>query len=593
MTTNGEDAFGGRTASSADAAAGSSRDGTVASAREGSERRPRVVTSKAVEPDVVEPDAADAASADAGAESDGVVSDAAAFDDAVLSGAASSGVAPDDVGSSEGGGYAESESDDSFGSDSGESAEFTDSPDGHDAAASPESTANTEIFVTPSPQKETDIPSFGSAAQRRRSAQALAASGRRPPSFAQRPESPAESAPLAQSEPGSESEPLTQHGSTDDLVSQEALLAAKPAEDAVSQEIPASSQPAETSNSAVSPSAVASSSPDAAATAASSSTRDPSSGPVRFAAPAQSSGSSVLTVPPESSEAAAPSDASTPITSSSATRPPLTSRQRRRLWTSTQPGAWMMVLAPGLAGTIIAAVLASRFGSSASVASGSSPSVFGVWLQDLWLLIAWALCYCVQFTAARWLVSRRVHRYLTPMLVFGGATVVVGLPFVILHPAILWWAPVYLVLAGLTLRAAYIHQERSLWANAADVLAASLIGAIAGSAAAGFRPSGIPRAAIMAAAAFLMVEYGSALFVKTMIRGFGDPRYHFLSVIWHTAMAIAAFLVQPLWGAIAVVLLMRATMLPMRSERVRPLYIGIGEGVVLSVAFVAVLVVVL
>ena len=260
--------------------------------------------------------------------------------------------------------------------------------------------------------------------------------------------------------------------------------------------------------------------------------------------------------------------------------PHLTARQRRRLWISTQPGAWMMVLAPGLAGTIIAGVLALRFGASAS----------SVWLRDLWLLLAWALCYCVQFTAARWLVSRRVHRYLTPMIVYGVALAVVGLPLVVIHSAILWWAPVYLVLAGLSLWAAYTHRERSLWANAADVVAASLIGAIAGSAVAGFRPSDIPRAALVAAMAFLMLEYGSALFVKTMIRKFGDPRYHILSVLWHAAMAAAGFLVQPLWGAIAVVLLLRAIMLPMRSERIRPLYVGVEEGVVLAVAFVVILV---
>ena len=87
-----------------------------------------------------------------------------------------------------------------------------------------------------------------------------------------------------------------------------------------------------------------------------------------------------------------------------------------------------------------------------------------------------------------------------------------------------------------------------------------------------------------------MVEYGSALFVKTMIRKFGDPRYHILSVLRHAAMAAAGFLVQPLWGAIAVVLLLRAIMLPMRSERIRPLYVGVEEGVVLAVAFVVILV---
>ena len=60
----------------------------------------------------------------------------------------------------------------------------------------------------------------------------------------------------------------------------------------------------------------------------------------------------------------------------------MTSRRKtlKRDWFDNQPGAWVMVMLPAVAGFFIG----------------------GPNLDTLWLLATWAVCYCVQFSAAHW-----------------------------------------------------------------------------------------------------------------------------------------------------------------------------------------------
>lgn len=51
------------------------------------------------------------------------------------------------------------------------------------------------------------------------------------------------------------------------------------------------------------------------------------------------------------------------------------------------------------------------------------------------------------------------------MIVYSAALCVVGLPFVIMRPGALRWAPSFVVLAGLSFLAAWLRRERSLWGN--------------------------------------------------------------------------------------------------------------------------------
>ena len=86
----------------------------------------------------------------------------------------------------------------------------------------------------------------------------------------------------------------------------------------------------------------------------------------------------------------------------------MTSRRKtlKRDWFDNQPGAWVMVMLPAVAGFFIG----------------------GPNLDTLWLLATWAVCYCVQFSAAHWFKAHFSRRYLPPMLTYAVALIVIGLP---------------------------------------------------------------------------------------------------------------------------------------------------------------------
>lgn len=200
----------------------------------------------------------------------------------------------------------------------------------------------------------------------------------------------------------------------------------------------------------------------------------------------------------------------------------------------------------------------------------------------LWLTFAWLLCYCVQFTVARWLRSRFRRRYLPPVVAYAAALAVIGIPLVVLHPRLLIWAPWYAVCAGVTFLGAWLRRDRSLWANAASVSAASMMAAVVCAfddpMSSALLPRGLALAAIVA-----LTQYGSVLYVKTMIRERRNPRYLAASWIWHVALVILAPFVPgssavPL-TAISAALLARAVMLPLigRRTHVRPIVVGLVE----------------
>ncbi|WP_163200812.1 YwiC-like family protein [Bifidobacterium avesanii] len=221
-----------------------------------------------------------------------------------------------------------------------------------------------------------------------------------------------------------------------------------------------------------------------------------------------------------------------------------TSRPRRpkskfsRLWVPNQPGAWVMVLAPAVAGTLAG----------------------GTGWRGAWLTVAWLGCYCTQFTAARWLASHGRRRYLAPVLTYAGVTCALGLPLLIMEPRLLWWAPFYVVVAGASFLLAWMRRDRSLAAQTAAVLAAGGIGA----AAAGM--GAITRASAVVGIAFALFEFGQLLFVPSMAVGRAGREsthaYYIASVALSAALACAGFAVHPLLGAAGVLLFARAAALP-------------------------------
>ena len=284
-------------------------------------------------------------------------------------------------------------------------------------------------------------------------------------------------------------------------------------------------------------------------------------------------------------------------------------------WIPDQPGAWAMALLPAIAGVIIA-----------------GPSV-----DTIWLLAAWIVCYCVQFSAARWLKSRCSPRYLPPALAYTVALAIVGVPFLITHAGILRWAPLYIVLAAASMVAAWLRKERSLWGNAVAVVAASTMTVVIGSFTSrpqraclkqdipigtdtptfsacnpgtmyaavrdmpaierlfdlqAWWPEGaLPPEGLVATLLFAVTQFGSVLFVKTMIRERGKRGWLWASWIWHgalfaTAMMFQAMTPNPMHNLLtllpmiaAAALLTRAIALPLvaRTRTIKPMIVGVTE----------------
>ncbi|WP_094662389.1 YwiC-like family protein [Bifidobacterium tissieri] len=259
---------------------------------------------------------------------------------------------------------------------------------------------------------------------------------------------------------------------------------------------------------------------------------------------------------------------------------PLTVRD----WIPSQPGAWAMAIIPALAGVVLA----------------------GANVTTIWLLICWILCYCVQYTTARWLKSRYSRRYLPPTILYTAVLAVIGIPFVIAHPDVLLWAPPLAVLALLSFVAAKRRQERSIWANIVVILAACCMTVIIcwiGPAA----PNGsswtslvasqwtsppLPADGMIAALILALYEFGSVLFVKTMIRERGNRAYLFASWIWHMCLVVGGFLTDPWLCGMGLMLLARSIILPLvdRRRKTKPVIVGMTELVTILMTFVVVII---
>ncbi|WEV72327.1 YwiC-like family protein [Bifidobacterium sp. ESL0790] len=294
------------------------------------------------------------------------------------------------------------------------------------------------------------------------------------------------------------------------------------------------------------------------------------------------------------------------------------------IWLPDQPGAWVMALFPALGGIVIG----------------------GVSWRNVWLLVAWTLCYCFQFSAARWLGVRsheakdaKKHRsatgnspkkrhsnvYFVPAAAYLVATAIVGIPVFVFAPKLLWWIPAYAILAVLSFVTAWLRRERTLWGNAVAVIAAGGMALLAASLGSRFFASVtageglssrlspisheitsgsqassayflgsplLPKAGVIAAIAFILTEYASVVFVKTMFRKYGRSGYYALSVVYHVALAALGFATPMLlrsltrftpargvmaaallWGIAATVLLLIAIVLP-HHKRMKAMQVG-------------------
>lgn len=213
-------------------------------------------------------------------------------------------------------------------------------------------------------------------------------------------------------------------------------------------------------------------------------------------------------------------------------------RRRRRRYLPPQHGAWAMLVVPYLVGVLWA-----------------GPS----WLQ-LPLLVAWLGGYLLSYYLFLAVKTRRPSQVTAQVLVYSAVTVPAALLVVVLRPELLAFAPVYAVLLAVNVWYAWRRSERALLNDLASVVQGALMVPVAAGAA------GVAPVAVLAPFVVVLLYFaGTVLYVKTMIRGRGDPRYLRGSIAYHAAAGVAAGVIAWPLAAPFGWFLVRAVWLPRRN----------------------------
>ena len=208
--------------------------------------------------------------------------------------------------------------------------------------------------------------------------------------------------------------------------------------------------------------------------------------------------------------------------------------------------------------------------------------MFGCWLSG----------YLAFNATSLWLKAAPTRRpsLLPPVLTYAASATVLGLVTLwLIGPPVLWWIPVFLPLLGGALWLAALRRERVLLGGLLTVAAAALVTLVvrfpdpAGLLDAWNEPAG--HAALAAAGLVFGYEFGTVLYVKTMIRERGETTWLAASIGWHTlgfaltAGLAAAGILGFGWPVFFAATIVRSWWLPVTARRraVRPLLIGLLE----------------
>ncbi|HQR27117.1 MAG TPA: YwiC-like family protein [Nocardioides sp.] len=214
-----------------------------------------------------------------------------------------------------------------------------------------------------------------------------------------------------------------------------------------------------------------------------------------------------------------------------------------------QHGAWAMLASPLLVGM---------------VAGGFA------WV-DLPLAAFWFVGYLAFFATSLWLKSGRRAKWFPPVRAYSLLAAGLGLVVVAMDPALLRWAPAFVLPLGIGLWAAAHRHERDLLAGLATVLASGLVTVVAYDAG-GTGP--LTRGWQLGAVQFLYFA-GTVFYVKTVIRERDNPAFLRLSVAVHAASAAAMAWLS--WWLVAVFALLTARAAVVPRLRPTPRQVGIGE----------------
>ena len=226
------------------------------------------------------------------------------------------------------------------------------------------------------------------------------------------------------------------------------------------------------------------------------------------------------------------------------------------------------------------------------------------WLHLL-LAVAWFIAFFAFNATGLWLKARRRPRYWPPVRAYALALAVVGIPLLAVDPQLLWWAPAFAPLLAVGLWCSWTRRDRSLLNDGATVLAACLMAVVAWQL--GSFPYDAPAAAWTWAVVLWVYFFGTAFYVKTMIRERGNPAMLRASIGYHAAATFVALMIAQVrsygapsttggpgdvvdlptlglypsaWWALVVffaLLTFRAWLVPAKFPRATPKQLGIGE----------------
>ncbi len=211
-------------------------------------------------------------------------------------------------------------------------------------------------------------------------------------------------------------------------------------------------------------------------------------------------------------------------------------RRRSPGWVPNQHGAWAMLASPLLLGAL---------------ASGPA------WIH-LPLAAFWFAGYFAFNAASLWLKSGRKTRFARPVQVYAVLAALLGLLTAALGPALVRWAPLFLIPLGVGMWAAARRRERDLLAGVTTVVGSALMTIVAFDAGGG---TDLRRAAILAAGQFLYFA-GTVFYVKSMIRERDNPRFLWTSIGFHAASVLFLAAAAPWVATVFVVLTVRAWWVP-------------------------------
>jgi hypothetical protein len=227
-----------------------------------------------------------------------------------------------------------------------------------------------------------------------------------------------------------------------------------------------------------------------------------------------------------------------------------TSPRRRavRRFIPPQHGAWAMLLLPWLAGVLTA----------------------GFRWPHLPLLVAWLSGYLLSYYLLLAVKTRRPDRVRTQLTLYAAPTVLCGGLVVAAVPDLLWYAPIYALLLAVNAGHAARRDERALLNDLASVIQSCVMVFLCATVA--HTP---PSDVTVVFVAVLAYFTGTVLYVKTMIRERDSIGYRRASVTFHLLAAAGMLWLEPVIGALFVLLLTRAWTLP--AHRLKPVHVGVIE----------------